>query len=158
MSPRAACRLGQLGFTDGSDYAGGKMAWMGGGLPAEGSVADEERGGALTRPVAPTCDVSTPVEQLRAWAAGGTFAIVLADGEVVVGVVALDRLPAQGATTAGDVMDPGPSTFRPSLPITESHEYVEKHALDHLLITRVDGTYIGIVTRQQLAAQHPQTE
>jgi predicted transcriptional regulator len=157
MSPRAACRLEQLGFTDVSDYAGGKMAWMGAGLPTEGSVADDERVGALARPVAPTCDVSTPVEQLRARAPEDTFAIVLADGDVVVGVVTLDRLPAQGPTTAGDVMDPGPSTFRPSLPIIEGHEYVEKNDLDHLLITRLDGTYIGIVTRQQLAAQHPHT-
>jgi predicted transcriptional regulator len=155
MSPRAACRLEQLGFTDVSDYAGGKMAWMGAGLPTEGSVPDDERIGALARPVALTCDVSTSIEQLRSRAAEGTFAIVLADGDVVVGVVALDQLPAQGATTAGDVMHPGPSTFRPSLPITESHEYVEKNDMDHLLITRPDGTYIGIVTRQQLAAQHP---
>src|SRR3954462_4120532 len=136
MSPRAACRLEQLGFTDVSDYAGGKMAWMGAGLPTEGSVGDDERIGALARPMAPTCDVATPVEQLRARAAGDTFAIVLAGSDVVVGVVALDRLSAQGATTAGDVMDPGPSTFRPSLPIAEAHEYVEKHGLDHLLITR----------------------
>src|SRR4051794_35698158 len=114
MSPRAACRLEQLGFTDVSDYAGGEKGGGGGALPTEGSVADDERIGALARPVAPTCDVSTPVGQLRdrVRTAGGTFAIVLADRDVVVGVVALDRLPAQAATTAGDVMDPGPSTFR----------------------------------------------
>src|SRR4051794_17708797 len=98
MSPRAACRLEQLGFTDVSDYAGGKMAWMGAGLPTEGSVPDGERVGALARPIAPTCNVSSSVEQLRAQAAEGAFSVVLADRDVVVGVVALDRLPAQDAT------------------------------------------------------------
>ena len=153
MSPRAACRLEQLGFTDVSDYAGGKMSCMGSGLPTEGTVKAGQLVGALARPAPPTCDVSTPVDELRNRASGDASLAVVLAGDVVVGVVSLDQLPAQGATTAGDVMDPGPSTFRPSLPVGEGHEYVQKHDLDHLLITRLDGTYVGIVMRQQLEAQ-----
>src|SRR4051794_36244641 len=156
MSPRAACRLEQLGFAEVSDYAGGKMAWMGAGLPTEGSTPDRDRGGALARRDVLTCDVATTVDELRrrvssaeAEAEDGV-AVVLAGGEVVVGAVDLDALPAQGGTTAGDVMDPGPSTFRPSLPVAEARDYVEKHDIPRLLITRVDGSYVGVVRRHQL--------
>src|SRR5690242_16932508 len=128
MSPRAACRLEQLGFTDVSDYAGGKMAWMGAGLPTEGSTPAGDRVGPHGQRSAPTCAVTTTVDELRKLAAGrpDRLAVVLAEGEVVVGTVKLAALPAQGATTAGDIMDPGPSTFRPSLPLDEARDYVDQ--------------------------------
>src|SRR3954462_10560990 len=98
MSPRAACRLEQLGFAEVSDYAGGKMAWMGAGLPTEGSTPESDRVGALARRDVLTCDVATTVEELRrrvssAEAEDGV-PVVLTGGEVVVGAVDLDELPA----------------------------------------------------------------
>src|SRR3954470_6277507 len=103
MSPRAACPLEQLGFAEGSGYARGKMAWMGAGLPTEGSTPDRDRVGALARRDVLTCDVATTVDQLRrrvssaegAAEAEDGVAVVLAGGEVVVGAVDLEALPAQ---------------------------------------------------------------
>jgi len=56
MSPRAACRLEQLGVT-AYDYAGGKMDWLAHGLPYEGTadfvsrhLADASAMGVVTTP------------------------------------------------------------------------------------------------------------
>lgn len=39
MSPRAACRLEQLGFNEVYDYAAGKVDWLAHGLETEGEQA-----------------------------------------------------------------------------------------------------------------------
>jgi rhodanese-related sulfurtransferase len=39
MSPRAACRLELLGFTQVYDYVAGKADWLAHGLPTEGEQA-----------------------------------------------------------------------------------------------------------------------
>ena len=47
MSPRAACRLETLGFSDVYDYGGGKAEWLGYGLPREGENASVPYAGEL---------------------------------------------------------------------------------------------------------------
>ena len=43
MSPRAACRLELLGFTQVYDYVAGKADWLAHGLPTEGEQAQIPR-------------------------------------------------------------------------------------------------------------------
>ena len=43
MSPRAACRLETLGFSEVYDYVAGKADWLARGLPREGEKAGERR-------------------------------------------------------------------------------------------------------------------
>jgi hypothetical protein len=40
MSPRAACRLATLGFTQVHDYVGGKVDWLARNLAVHGTDAD----------------------------------------------------------------------------------------------------------------------
>ena len=49
MSPRAACRLQTLGFTNVYDYVLGKADWLAHGLPTEGEQADVPRAKDLLR-------------------------------------------------------------------------------------------------------------
>lgn len=144
MSPRAACRLEQLGFGEVYDYTGGKMAWLGMGLPAEGSMAESDRVGSLVRRDVPTCGAGDACRDVD-----GDVVIVLA-GDVVVGLAHGRDLRQQPDATVGEVMRPGPSTFRPSMPVEEGLEYVRKHDLSRLLITRLDGTWLGLVDRSAL--------
>jgi hypothetical protein len=43
MSPRAACRLATIGFTEVYDYVAGKAEWLARGLPRDGEKATEPR-------------------------------------------------------------------------------------------------------------------
>lgn len=147
MSPRAACRLEQLGFGEVYDYVGGKMAWVGMGLPTEGSMPERDRVGSLVRADVATCTVDDRCGEVDL--GSGAIAVVLS-GDVVVGLLRDNDAAARPDSPVGDVMRPGPSTFRPSMPVSEGLEYVRKHDLDRLLITRLDGTWMGLVTRTAL--------
>lgn len=47
MSPRAACRLETLGFTEVYDYAAGEIDWLAHGLEAEGDQSEAPTAGRL---------------------------------------------------------------------------------------------------------------
>jgi CBS domain-containing protein len=49
-----------------------------------------------------------------------------------------------------EVMSPGPSTFRPSLPVGEMAEYLDEHELGHALVSTLDGRLVGVVRRRDL--------
>src|SRR4051812_28606267 len=153
MSPRAACRLEQLGFGEVYDYTGGKMAWVGMGLPAEGSMAESDRVGSLVRRDTPTGAVTDRAGAMAGADDGGDGVVVVLAGDVLVGVAHTDDLRARPDADVGDVMRPGPSTFRPSMPVAEALDYVREHDLPRLLITRLDGTWLGVVDRSALEAR-----
>jgi hypothetical protein len=55
MSPRAACRLEALGFSEVYDYVPGKVDWLARGLPREGEKAGETRAFELVVDDVVTC-------------------------------------------------------------------------------------------------------
>src|SRR5712691_4602486 len=113
MSPRAACRLESLGFTDVYDYALGKAAWLASGLPVEGIVPAEARAGALARSDVPTCQPGDKLDGLPAAVRDWRVCVVVDDARVVHGLLdeaTLDR--AHGSVD--EVMRLGPTTVRPS--------------------------------------------
>jgi hypothetical protein len=149
MSPRAAWRLEQLGFQVVYDFAHGKEAWFGSGRPSEGEVDDTMRVGSLAEPL-PSCGVDDDASRLDLQ--GQPIAVVLTGNGVVVGTISAKKVASAGAgTKVGDVMRSGPSTFRPSLPIHEAHHYAEEHDLQRLLITTLDGRWVGAVRRDALS-------
>ena len=152
MSPRAACRLEQLGFGEVYDYTGGKMAWVGMGLPAEGSMAESDRVGSLVRHDVPTCAVTDRAGDVAGSTGDSDIVVVLA-ADVLVGLAHPGELQSRPDAEIGDVMRAGPSTFRPSMPVQEGLEYVREHDLPRLLITRLDGTWLGVVDRSALEAR-----
>ncbi|HJR24550.1 MAG TPA: rhodanese-like domain-containing protein, partial [Acidimicrobiales bacterium] len=60
LSARAAARLEAFGFRSVFDYRGSKTEWLAMHRPAEGTVPERERAGALARPAA-TCAPDTPL-------------------------------------------------------------------------------------------------
>ena len=56
--------LEALGFSDVYDYADSKTAWMGEGLPVEGTLPSSERAGAIAR-LLPTCSLDHTVGEVR---------------------------------------------------------------------------------------------
>ena len=77
--------------------------------------------------------------------------VVSADG-VLVGAVdpVAAALPAD--TPVERVMVPAPGTIRPELRLQEAVARLRGDGLDHIFVTAVDGTLVGLVVTEQLHA------
>jgi Mg/Co/Ni transporter MgtE len=154
LSPRAACRLATLGFTRLYDYTPGKVDWLARGLPVEGSRANDPTAGSLARHDVATVplDASTGVVRRAIADSPYGYALVLSMGAVVLGRV---RKSALDALSDGDpidtVLEPRPQTIRPHLPGGKLRERFEAYSFRTLVVTRPDGTLIGVVRRDDIA-------
>jgi rhodanese-related sulfurtransferase/CBS domain-containing protein len=153
MSPRAAARLETLGFTRVYDYPLGKVDWLAHGLPAEGANAGLPTAGSLARQDAATCPIeASATDALGAMARSPYgFALVLGVGEVLLGRVrrsALEGLADEDPIEP--VMEAGPSTIRPHLTVEELRQKLESSDVRSLVVTRPDGTLIGVVRREDV--------
>jgi CBS domain-containing protein len=153
MSPRAACRLATLGFTRVYDYAAGKVDWLAHELPAEGSDADRPTAGSLARRDVATCALETSVHAaLRAIADSPYgFALVVSPRGVLLGRVRRSALePAAGDGPIEPILEPGPSTIRPHLTVDELLHRLEGSDVRTLVVTRPDGTLVGVIRRNDI--------
>ena len=154
MSPRAACRLATLGFSRVYDYAAGKVDWLAHGLPGEGTHADRPTAGSLARH-----DVATRALEISAGEALGAiaetpydFALVTSPEGVLLARVDRSALEAVNADTPIEpIVEPGPSTIRPHLTPKELRRRLGRSAVPALVVTRPDGTLLGVVRRDDVA-------
>jgi len=152
MSPRAACRLEQLGFDPVYDYVLGKVDWMAAGLPTVRADQRERRAidVADRNPL-----VCRPATRLSALPTGPSVIVVNEEG------VVLGRVPAHwaddGDSTAAEVMQPGPVTVRAHEPLDPLLARMGKRRVSEMLVTTPDGVLLGVVHRQeQLNEGEPQ--
>ena len=141
-----------MGFTCVYDYEGGKLDWLAFGLPVEGEAAEEPTVGALAVPL-PTCGFDDRLGDVAGrWDGDDEWCAVVDAAGVVLGRLRLRRLrEAPGTTPVKEVMEPGPSTYRPSLPATELLERMEHGSFTRALVTDSDGRLLGMVDRAALA-------
>jgi hypothetical protein len=94
MSPRAACRLTQLGFAPVYDYTLGKVDWIAAGLPTLRAGQSSRRVMDAVRRDVPTCAPGTPagpaLQQARSQ--GWDRCVVIAGDRTVVGMLRADRI------------------------------------------------------------------
>ena len=119
-----------LGFREVYDYVPGKAAWLAMALPFEGDKGPDTRAGAAARRDTPTCTLDEVGDVVE-------FSVVV-EGGIVLGVV-----------EEGE-MEPGPSTFRPSVPREELAGYLDEHDQRRTLITTLNGRLLGAVYREDL--------
>jgi hypothetical protein len=114
MSPRAACRLQLLGFTQIYDYVAGKADWLAHGLPTEGEQAQVPRAKDVLRRDVVTAGPEEPVGVIAARVAGSPygFALVVAKDGTLLGRLRKAMLDADPTARAEQVMEAGPSTIR----------------------------------------------
>ena len=149
MSPRAAWRLEQLGYT-ASDYVAGKADWTAAGLPTEGTAVPATRIGRFADASVPTCTADEPVATAaaRARAAGRDTCVVVNEERVVLGLLRGDRLADDDdARPAGEVMRPGPSTVRADLTLDEVVGRMDRAGTSHVLVTTPAGELVGLLPR-----------
>jgi predicted transcriptional regulator len=132
------------------DYVNGKLDWLAAGLPTEGTNAERPRAGTVARGDVPTCRLDEPVGAVRerVRAAGWDACVVVNDERVVLGMLREAELDRDDGEQIERVMRPGPSTFRPHVPIGEMARFMVAHDLTTSPITSSDGRLIGVLRRK----------
>ena len=135
------------------DYAAGKQDWVTAGLPSEGTEASKPRAGTVACTDVPTAALDEALEDVRerVRAAGWDACVVVNSERVVFGLLRAEQLAAEGNGPVERFMRPGPSTFRPNVPIEEMAEYMIEHDLVSCPITTNDGRLVGLLRREDAA-------
>jgi len=154
MSPRAACRLETLGFSEVFDYVAGKHDWLARGLPTQGETLPPVARD-VTRDDVVTCGLADRVADARARVDRSPhgFALVLSGTGVVLGRLRRSTLDAAADARAGDVMEAGPSTVRLDSDLGSLVERMQKRDLAYAIVTTPDGELAGILRRTDAEAR-----
>jgi CBS-domain-containing membrane protein len=147
MSPRAACRLEALGFTELYDYVVGKADWLARALSTEGDEPRPRRAADLLRHDVATADPHDRIADVlpRAHASPYGFALVTGRGGVLVGRLRRAGLDGDPAATAEQVMEAGPSTIRPDTEATALAQRLRERELTTAVVTDPDGVLLGVI-------------
>ena len=111
----------------------------------------------MARKDAPTCRLDEPIGEVRerVRAAGWDACVVVNEERVVLGFLREAELEKGRDEPVERVMRPGPSTFRPHVPIREMAHYMVDHELPTSPVTSSDGRLIGILrVEDALAVAH----
>jgi len=139
-----------LGFERVYHYAAGKLDWKAAGLPIEGELAARPTAGQFARADVPTCRVDEPMATVRdrAKEAGCNACVVVNEERVVFGLLRSKELARGRDEPVERFMRPGPSTFRPHVPIVEMAVYMFEHNVESSPITTSDGRLVGLLLRE----------
>jgi rhodanese-related sulfurtransferase len=150
LSPRAACRLEQLGFSEVYDYTASKAAWLAEGGPGEGLLRDADRAGAVVHRDVPRVPPGAPIGELAAIVGDWELGVVVGCGDIIVGVVRREALGTAVEVAVESVMQTAPATVRPSISIRELAQSMDDDGQDHVLVSKLGGELIGLVRRRDL--------
>lgn len=142
LSPRAAARLERFGFTTVYDYVTGKSNWLVQGQPVEGTLAEAPTAGSIAVREVATCGLDDPVSSISA-----AYCVVTDADGVVHGIVE-GGADLTGDQRAEEVMRPGPSTFRPNVPIDEMASFMVERDLARAPVTTSSGVLLGVIERE----------
>lgn len=79
--------------------------------------------------------------------------VVVNDERVVLGRIRRDKLDEDPAALAEDVMQDGPTTFRPSVGAHEMLDYMRRRGkMTDTLVTDPEGRLLGVIRRDDLEA------
>lgn len=119
-------------------------------MPTEGTAARLPRAGDVARKDVPTCALDERLGDVRdrVRAAGWDACVVVNEERVVFGLLRAHELEGDGDALIESVMRPGPSTFRPNVPIGEMAEYMVEHDLVNCPITTLEGRLVGLLVRE----------
>jgi hypothetical protein len=145
MSSRAAWRLESLGFTKVYRYTAGKTDWLASGLPSEGKLASELRIGAIAHRDTPTCRIGQRVRDVHAT---DDLCVVVNEAGVIMGDLRGKALREHPDAPVEQVMDPGPSTYRPNVSVKEMAHHLLESGAKRVLVADADGRLIGWTSLQ----------
>ena len=131
----------------------GELDWLAAGLPTEGRNASRPRAGDVARRDVPTCRLDESIREVRerVRATGWNACVVVNDERVVLGLLRAEELQRGQDEPIEQVMRPGPSTFRPHVPIEELAHHMIHHDLLTSPVTTSDGRLVGLLRREDAA-------
>jgi CBS domain-containing protein len=129
--------------------------WLAAGLPTEGTNARSPRAGDVARKDVPTCDVSERLGDVRGRvrAAGWDACVVVNEERIVFGLLRSKELNGDADAKIDTVMRPGPSTFRPHVPIQEMAEFMTEHGVPNAPVTTLEGRLVGLLLRDDAVSE-----
>jgi len=86
----------------------------------------------------------------RTAAAGWDACVVVSDGHVVLGLLRAAELRGDPDQLVDQAMRPGPSTYRPFVPVAELRGIMSDRNLESSPVTTSDGRLVGLVRRQDV--------
>jgi len=97
----------------------------------------------------PTCSLQDRLGEVRDRVRknGWEVCVVVNEERIVLGLLRSRELDGDGVQTIERSMRPGPSTFRPNVPIQEMAEYMVEHDLPSSPITTSEGRLVGVLLR-----------
>jgi CBS domain-containing protein len=100
----------------------------------------------------PTCRLDERLADVRARvrAGGWDTCIVVNEQNVVLGRLGRAALGSDADVAVEEAMRAGPGTIRPSVSLESAAKTMREKELSTLLITRSDGTLVGVLTRAAL--------
>jgi CBS domain-containing protein len=106
--------------------------------------------GDVARRDVPTCRLDEPIREVRerARAAGWTACVVLGPDRVVLGLLREAELGRGTGEPVERIMRPGPSTYRPNVPIDELATIMTEKQVASSPITSSDGRLVGLLLRE----------
>jgi CBS domain-containing protein len=145
MSPRAAWRLEQLGFSTVYDYTAGKVDWLAAGQPTEGPGPTAPRVRTTLDADVPRCRLDAEAGEAvsGAQAAGWPVCIVVNDAGVVAGRLRVGKIATDDGRRAEDAMEPGPATIRAHDDLAATLARMADRHVGLLLVTTPEGTLLG---------------
>jgi CBS domain-containing protein len=134
------------------DYGTGILDWKTAGLPVEGTNAQVPRLVDVVRRDVPTCSLGERLGDVRdrVAAAGWEACVVVSGTRVVLGLLRAAELQGDPALLVDRVMRPGPSTYRPFVPVAELRGIMSDRNLESSPVTTSDGRLVGLVRRQDV--------
>jgi CBS domain-containing protein len=134
------------------DYGTGILDWKTAGLPVEGTNAQVPRLVDVVRRDVPTCSLGERLGDVRdrVAPAGWEACVVVSGTRVVLGLLRAAELQGDPALLVDQVMRPGPSTYRPFVPVAELRGIMSDRNLESSPVTTSDGRLVGLVRRQDV--------
>ena len=122
---------------------------MAAGLPTEGENSKHPRAADVARKDVPTCGLTELVGDVRKRAGDAHWesAVVVNEQRVVLGLLRAKELDKDAGMTIEAAMRPGPSTFRPYVPIKEIADHMVEHNVVSSPVTTSDGILFGLILR-----------
>lgn len=153
MSPRAAWQLEAMGFSDVYDFVDGKLEWIRHGLPLEGhgphhAVAGEvaDRAAVLACHLGDRAgDVALLLDTVP-----HDYCVVLNDHDIVLGRMRRRNIQGPAGAPVERVMEPGPTTVRPTEPAKGLLERMRKRNVPAVIVTTNRGRLLGAATQEAL--------
>lgn len=149
MSPRAACQLERIGFTQVYDYTLGIADWKAAGLATAGEARSRQSVSDATRPDIPTAEPDELLGDIsdRVTEAGWDEALVVVEDGIVVGRLRSSAWQQNRDVPVSQVMELGPTTVRPDGLLEPLVKRMAERSTDLVTVTTPQGTLIGVLVR-----------